>query len=325
MSSPSQFSPDKISIALCTYNGEQFLSRQLESIQQQTRAPDELVVCDDGSTDSTVEILQDFAASAGFPVRITRNPHNLGFVANFERAIQLCRGDLIALSDQDDIWDPMRLERSQREFTAHPEVGLVFSDADIIDDQDRGTGTRLWQNFGFAGERKQRLLAGDYTVLAKNRFVTGATVMFRSRLRENCLPIGSDWLHDEWIAATAAAVADIVPIESPLIRYRQHASQQVGLSPSPSFRERQQRHWSELSRQIGLLDEMCSKLSQQPLTPRGEALYSCYKSHLRFARVRCSLPESRVARMSSMLREYASYSALGSGVRSMATDFVLSK
>src|ERR1700733_3147777 len=318
-------SPDKISVALCTYNGEEFLSRQLASIQQQTKMPDEVVVCDDCSTDRTMEILHDFAASAAFPVRITRNEHNLGFVANFERAIHLCQGDLIALCDQDDIWYPTRLERSMQEFTAHHEVGFVFSDANIIDQQDQLTGMRLWTSFGFVGKRKEQMFAGDYTVLAKNRFVTGATVMFRSRLRKNCLPIGPGWLHDEWIAATAAAVADIMPIESPLIRYRQHASQQVGLSPSPSFRERQQRHWSELSRQIGLLDEMCSRLSQQSLPPRGEALYSCYKAHLQFARFRYSLPESRVARLSSMLREYSSYSALGSGVRSMATDFVLSK
>ena len=70
---------------------------------------------------------------------------------------------------------------------------------------------------------------------------------------------------------------------------------------------------------------MCGKLSQQPLTQRGEALYACYKAHLQFARFRHSLPERRIARLSSMVREYANYCALGSGVRSMATDFVLSK
>ena len=139
-------SPQRISVALRTYNGERFLSRQLASMQQQTRLPDELVICDDCSTDHTVEILQDFAASAGFPVRLTRNQSNLGFVANFERAIQLCQGDLIALSDQVDIWDSTRLQRSEQEFLEHPEVGLVFSDADIIDDQDQPTGTHLWQN-----------------------------------------------------------------------------------------------------------------------------------------------------------------------------------
>jgi glycosyltransferase involved in cell wall biosynthesis len=318
-------SPDKISIALCTYNGELFLPRQLASIQQQTILPFELVICDDCSSDNTLKIVRDFAASALFRVRIFRNEHNLGFVANFERAIGLCQGDLIALSDQDDIWYPTRLELAQLAFAAHPEVGLVFSDADIIDDRDELTGKRLWLNFGFAGDLKQRMLAGDYTVLARNRFVTGATVMFRSRLRANCLPFGSGWLHDEWLAPTAAAVADVLPIDSPLIRYRIHTSQQVGLSPRPGFRERHRRHWSELSRQIGMLEEICSRLSTQPLSQRGEALYSRYRAHLRFARFRLALPRRRLGRLSAMVEEYASYTALGSGILSMATDLFLSK
>ncbi len=149
--------------------------------------------------------------------------------------------------------------------------------------------------------------------------------MFRSRLRQNCLPVGSGWLHDEWLVATAAAIADVRPIDSPLIRYRQHASQQVGLSPAPSFQERNRRHWSELAKQIGLLEEICSRLSQQSLTQRGEALYSRYQAHLRFAGFRYSLPQRRLRRLSPMLHEYPSYSALGSGVLSMATDLVLTR
>jgi glycosyltransferase involved in cell wall biosynthesis len=314
-----------ISVALCTYNGERFLSRQLTSIQQQTISPYELIVCDDCSADGTIDMVRAFAASVAFPVRITRNEYNLGFVANFERAIRLCQGDLIALCDQDDLWYPIRLERSLEEFTTHPEVGFVFSDADIIDDQDQPTGMQLWTSFGFVGKRKEQMFSGDYTVLVKNRFVTGATVMFRSRLRENCLPIGSGWLHDEWMVAIAAGVAGVRPIDSALIRYRKHASQQVGLSPAPSFQERNQKHWSELSRQIGLLEEICSRLSQQSLSPQGEVLYSCYQAHLRFARFRYELPGPRLARLSAMLGQYASYAACGSGVFSMATDLLLSK
>jgi glycosyltransferase involved in cell wall biosynthesis len=315
----------KISVAMCTYNGERFLSRQLASIAQQTRLPDELVVCDDRSADRTVDIVRDFAAAVSHPVRVFINERNLGFVANFERAIQLCKGDLIALSDQDDSWYPERLERAEQEFAAHPEVGLIFSDADVIDDQDQLTGTRLWQNFGFVGEVKQRLIAGDYTVLARKRFVTGATVMFRSRLRENFLPFGAGWLHDEWLAPVVAAVADVLPIDAPLIRYRKHASQQVGLSPQPSLRERHQRHWSELSKQIGMLEEMCNRLSQQPLSERGELLYSRYQALLRFARFRFALPRRRLQRLGPMLKQHASYAACGSGALSMATDLVLSK
>jgi glycosyltransferase involved in cell wall biosynthesis len=316
---------EKISVALCTYNGKRFLARQLASIQQQTISPFELVVCDDCSTDGTLQIVREFAASASFPVRLARNEDNIGFVANFERAIGLCEGDLIALSDQDDIWYPTRLERSQQEFAAHPEAGLVFSDADVMNDQDELTGTRLWTNYGFAGERKQRLLQGDYTVLVGPRFVTGATVMFRSRLRANCLPVGSGWLHDEWIVANVAAVAELRAIEAPLIRYRQHASQQVGLGPRLSRWERYKKHWNDVFRQIGLLEEICQKISQQSLSRRGEALYACYQAHLQFARFRHALPRGRLARLPSILKRYPSYAACASGVLSMATDIALKK
>lgn len=316
---------EKISVALCTYNGERFLARQLASIEEQTKLPFELVVCDDCSTDGTMQILRDFSSSASFPVRLTSNEHNIGFVANFEQAIGLCQGDLIGLSDQDDIWYPTRLERSQREFAAHPEAGLVFSDADVMNDQDELTGTRLWTNYGFTGERKQRILQGDYTVLVGPRFVTGATVMFRSRLRANCLPVGSGWLHDEWIVANAAAITELRPIESPLIRYRQHASQQVGLGPRLSRWERNKRHWSEVSRQVGVLEEVCKRFSQQSLSRRGEALYGCYQAHLRFARFRYALPKRRLARLPAILKQYPSYAACASGLRSMAIDIALKK
>jgi len=294
-------------------------------MQQQTRLPDELVVCDDRSTDGTVAILRDFAASASFPVRITCNEQNLGFVANFAQAIRLCTGDLIALSDQDDIWYPTRLERSEQELAQHPKVGLVFSDAEVIDDHDQSMGMRLWSNFGFEGKRKQQFEAGDYTVLVKNRFVTGATIVFRSQLRDNILPIGPGWLHDEWIVAAVAGVAEVRPIDAPLIRYRKHASQQLGLSPDPTFLERKQKHWGELSRQIGLLQGICGTLSRQPLTVRGKALLSCYQAHLQFAQFRYALPQHRLARLPGMLKHYASYAAYGSGVLSMATDLSLGK
>ncbi len=114
---------NRISIALCTYNGERFLNQQLASMAQQTRLPDELVVCDDRSTDRTLTMVREFAASAPYPVRIFQNEQNLGFAANFERAIRLCQGNLIALSDQDDIWYPIRLQRSEHEFTCPSRSG----------------------------------------------------------------------------------------------------------------------------------------------------------------------------------------------------------
>src|SRR5258708_37621369 len=100
-----------LSVAMCTYNGARFLPEQLESIAAQTKLPDELVVCDDRSTDGSVEIIRSFAQRAPFEIRLDINANNLGSTKNFEKAIGLCQGEIIALADQDDVWCPQKLSR----------------------------------------------------------------------------------------------------------------------------------------------------------------------------------------------------------------------
>jgi glycosyltransferase involved in cell wall biosynthesis len=318
----------RISVALCTYNGERFLAQQLASIASQARLPDELVVCDDRSTDGTMAIVRKFAASAPYPVRIFENEHNLGFAANFERAIRLCEGNLIALSDQDDIWYPSRLERSEQEFAAHPQAGLVFSDADVINDSNELTGPTLWQRLGFAGKREHDLLAGRYVVLAKHRFVTGATVMFRASLRDRLLPIGKGWIHDEWMALIAAAFSDLRPIDQPLIRYRIHHSQQVGLRNKLEQRtqgnSQAQSHWARLAESTKELHQLCDALSAMALDKERTVL-SAYQGHLQFLSFRAGLPVARLGRLGPILRQYSQYEVHASGLASALKDLVLRK
>ena len=258
-------SREKISVALCTYNGAQFLEQQLTSIAQQTRLPDQLLVSDDGSTDQTVAMVRAFAASAAFPVVLIENPKTLGSAKNFEQALRLCDGDLIALSDQDDIWYPNRLQRSEQEFDAYPNAGLVFSDAHVIDEHNRVQAKTLWQRLGFAGQRRTALLSGQFVLLAKHRFITGATVMVRAGLRDRVLPIAPGWIHDEWIALITAAYADLRPIDQPLIRYRIHSSQQVGLHNK--LQQRTNSHWSRLTESAQELEQLCAALSAMPVEP----------------------------------------------------------
>ena len=276
----------RISVAMCTYNGERFLAAQLESIAQQTRLPDELVACDDRSTDQTLAIVRAFAASASFPVRIFENERNLGYAANFEAAIRRCTGELIALSDQDDVWYHTRLERSEQEFAAHPQAGLVFSDGDLIDEDGRLLGQTLWQRLGFDAERRRALLS----VLAKHRFVTGATMMFRAGLRDRCLPIAAGWIHDEWIVMMAAAYAELRPIEEPLIRYRTHGGQQVGfvnkLQKRAQGATRAERHWHRVAESAAELEQLCDAL--------GPAVLPAYLEHLQFLKFRAK-PAPRAA------------------------------
>jgi glycosyltransferase involved in cell wall biosynthesis len=323
----SPFGQNRISVALCTYNGERFLPQQLESIAQQTRLPDELIVCDDRSTDRTVSLLREFAASAPYPVSIYENEHNLGSAANFERAIRLCGGNLIALSDQDDIWYPIRLERSEQEFTVHPQAGLVFSDADVINDRDELTGPTMWQRVGFAGKRARDLVGGEYLLLAKHRFVTGATVMFRASLRDRCLPIGQGWIHDEWIALMTAAFFDLRPINQALIRYRIHASQQVGLKNMLKQRTqgtRAQRHWARLAESKQILELACATLSEMVLDSRRGVL-PAYQQHLQFLAFRADLPIPRLIRLGPILTHYPQYKLHASGLASALKDLVLKR
>ena len=133
----------RISVAMCTYNGAHFLAPQLESFVVQSRLPDELVVCDDGSSDDTVAILQAFARRAPFRVRIEVNDVTLRSTKNFEKAIGLCTGDLIATSDQDDVWLPEKLALCEAAFARDPHIGLVFSDAEIVEEHELPVQRRL--------------------------------------------------------------------------------------------------------------------------------------------------------------------------------------
>ena len=100
----------RVSIAMATCEGGRYLREQLDSLARQTRLPDELVISDDQSTDGTVDIARGFAAQASFEVRIEVNPRRIGVTGNFDHALSLCTGDIVLLSDQDDVWFPSKVE-----------------------------------------------------------------------------------------------------------------------------------------------------------------------------------------------------------------------
>jgi glycosyltransferase involved in cell wall biosynthesis len=218
-----------ISVALCTYNGERFLAQQLASIAAQTRPPDELVVRDDGSADGTAELVRRFADAAPFPVHLAVHPTTVGSTANFATAIAACRGEVICLADQDDVWVPHKLEIIEKLFQENPAAGLVFSDADMVDADLRPLGHRLFDSIRFGRTERERFRAGGaFPLLLRRDRVCGATMGFRSNWRELILPIPGEWVHDAWIALLIAAAAPCLVSDEPLIRYRQHGGQQIG-------------------------------------------------------------------------------------------------
>ncbi len=209
----------KISVALCTFNGGDFIGPQLTSILGQSRPPDEIVVCDDGSTDATVGIAQDIAGKSE-TVRIIQNPSRLGFVKNFERAVRQTTGDVIFLSDQDDFWFPPRIETMMAPFLESPRVGLVYCDAQLTDASlrpIRGTVFGCRKDIGIQKSRSAHELVRGVDI-----GISGCMMAFRSSLKEYVLPISDSWGHDHWIVFLSHALMEVRPLPETLMYYRRH-------------------------------------------------------------------------------------------------------
>lgn len=213
----------KVSVAMCTFNGAHYLPQQLESIARQTRRPDEIVICDDGSSDRTLEILEKFRAVYPHTVRIVRNAERLGPAKNFEQAIALTSGEAVALADQDDVWYPEKIERLTAVLEKDPGIGLVFSNARCIDGEGKPFPFDLWEAVGINGSIKQ-LIAADrlFEVILKRGLIVGCCLMFRGGLKSLALPVEAELGHDWWITTVAAFFSHIVYVDAYLMDYRVH-------------------------------------------------------------------------------------------------------
>lgn len=225
----------RISIAMCSYNGERFIDAQLQSLLEQQRKPDQIIVCDDCSSDGTRRILQRFrdqAAEHGVEVELQFNESNLGYVRNFEKALLLCNGDLVFLCDQDDVWHPGKLARYVERFEGDPGLLALHSDARLVDGKGRDLGCGLLDAFEVTRDERNAMHRGNgFSVLLRRNIVTGATMAFRRELVAMALPVNAGWIHDEWLAMVAASQGGHIDcMEWESIDYRQHEGNQIGAS-----------------------------------------------------------------------------------------------
>lgn len=323
----------KVSVAMCTYNGERQVAEELESFLQQTRLPEELVVCDDGSTDATVEIVEAFAERAPFDVRLQVNDENLGYTKNLERAISLTTGDFVALADWDDVWMPRKVERLVTAFASSPTVGLVLTDAELVDPGLQHIGS-LWETRGFG--RLDRFLVArrrNHRLLRKNFTATyGTTMALRSTVKDAVLPIPDRWASttgqsgpDAWIALIAAGVSDVALVDEALVRYRQHPENMAGAGSRNlgtrlrSARANTAETFAERAARLRLGVERLTTLGGRPAYVRH--VHAAERHH----RFRAALPPSYRARLATTTSELAGlrYHRYSDGWRSLAADLLL--
>jgi hypothetical protein len=224
-------------VAMCVYNGARYLRTQLDSIAAQSELPSRMVAIDDGSKDGSWELLQQWAASAPFPVTLERNERNVGVVRNFEKAAGLLvdQVDVVFFSDQDDQWYPHKLAMTVDAFMADPQLALVHSDADLIDPEGKQLGSRLFTALLVTDVEREDVRAGlAYRAYIHRNLVTGAACACRSTMLARALPFSDAMVHDEWIAFCASLLGGVRMIDEPLMAYRLHGANTVGL-PIPNL------------------------------------------------------------------------------------------
>lgn len=232
----------KYSVAMCTYNGEKYVREQLESILNQTNPPSFVAVGDDGSTDSTVDIVDDVLSKSGIPFKVVRHDH-LGVASNFLNTMKLCPDGVIFTSDQDDVWIEYKAEKMLKVFDDEPNALMVFSDGYLVDVNLRSLNSSLWDGVGVT---KKMIKEGDwFHYLLKTCRVTGAAMAIRKTLLDSVDHIPDSWLHDGWLSWCAAVKNGLYPCNDKLFYYRQHGSNVLGVQPLTSL-QRVKRYFSRL-------------------------------------------------------------------------------
>ena len=221
----------KISVAFIVYNGARYMREQLDSILAQTHDVDEIIVCDDRSTDGTKEIIEEYKNKHPNLFFIHYNNKNIEPTKNIEKAIQNCKGELILLADQDDYWETKKVETIVKWFEANPTMNGVFTSGSLM----KSTGEldyryALWDvmSFPYKAIKNGEDLKLYINTVENN--VTGATLAIRNNLAflKQPFPVIKHLVHDRWLAMNLAENNSLGILEDKLIRYRIHSAQAIG-------------------------------------------------------------------------------------------------
>ena len=209
-----------ISVALTVYNGERYLTEQLQSIRDQELLPFEIVIVDDCSADASAAIIKDFDFGT-IQCRYYKNEHNLGPVANFKKAIGLCTGNFIALCDQDDVWLPAKLKRLYEAMAVKNQwvPAVSFSDVSLT----ASNGTVIAASI-FKEAWKIKPCNYTFKMLLIENVIIGCSCMINRKMQDEVLkmPTQGVMMHDHWIALIGNTLGEASFINEPLLLYRSH-------------------------------------------------------------------------------------------------------
>ena len=204
------------SVAIATYNGEKYILDQLNSIETQTVPPDEIIICDDCSTDRTVKLIESFCESSLLKIRLIKNTENLGFRKNYEKCFNLCSSDIILYCDQDDVWCNNKIETIVQEFEKDGKLVFAFTDAFVTDEELNVIKDSEWSFEWTKLSNRQEF----FNFVQTRNFPLGFQTAFRTSFCKSIMPFLSD--PDGWIALCSPIFGNIKAIPEKLVYYRRH-------------------------------------------------------------------------------------------------------
>lgn len=324
----------KLSVIVCLSEAPRHLQAQLESIVAQTRPPDEVLLCGAGPSE-TLETARAALANAPFQVRSDSASAGADLRGAVGRAIELCEGDIIVLSERDGAWLPEKLHHIERAFSDSPDAGLVAADAELVDDDSRPIGCSLWESMGFGqGEQKAFREKKRLPALARQDDIASANLAFRSAYKHLILPFPNDISVTAWIALVVGAVAQISLVGARLSRYRLSEGRQFGegqaappdkAKEATAATEATARKRDELSEQIFLLGLVSERLSAFDDSSRGAGQGSELAGRMAHLLARANLPAGRSRRIRYVFKELVTrrYHLYSYGLHSALKDILI--
>lgn len=219
-----------ISVAMTTFNGEKYIEKQIESIIHQSLPVDEIIVCDDGSTDHTVELLKKY------DVTLVQNFQNLGYKLNFKQAMEKCNGDYVFLCDQDDIWEKDKVKDMMHIMESHKNIHVLASSFTYIDGQDQMILTTLNKGYSNNNLYNKEVAKNDLVSVLTDEFIygnyfQGCALVMDKQTRDFVVHHFDDRLPHDWIISLYASIdGGMYFYNKSEFKYRIHSDNSIGVS-----------------------------------------------------------------------------------------------
>ena len=244
-----------VSVCMCTYNGNKYIRGQLLSIYQQTRKPDEVIICDDGSDDGTVSVIEEFIRKRNLEDKwkVIVNSENVGYLRNFYNATAMCHGDIIFFADQDDVWHYDKIEKMCEVFDHHPEAKVVCCKFDLIDSGgDKISGIMVPVRSGESGDVKPVAIESFF----RKHEWPAMVIAFRRSWYENWKDITKDSMipHDYLFCSKAAEEEGFLQLDLKLAYHRLHKNNVAKEESKISVLLDKKRKLSEIDEYMGILE-----------------------------------------------------------------------